>query len=149
MRPAIILPAWDDITFCGSAVYLEAGGEPFVGKLGVAYVICRRDDANPNDPGLDDVLLKPWQFSAFNTEHAPRARLQNVMIARPPSLAWWDSMKAAAAAIFELLPDPTGGATHYLNEAVTRQIRKDGTLPPWFDEAKVTARIARHTFLKL
>jgi len=54
-----------------------------------------------------------------------------------------------------LLPDPVGGATHYLNEAVTKKIRK-GTFPAWaadpndptkIHEAKVTTRIGRHTFL--
>jgi spore germination cell wall hydrolase CwlJ-like protein len=142
---APILPLLDDLTLLAATVYMESGGEPFEGKLAVAWVIVNRDATGP-DPGLDDVILRPWAFSAWNTDHRARAALQTAMNERP--VAWVESMKAAAAALFGLVPDPTNGATHYLNEALTRTIR-GGTLPDWFDADKVTARLGQHTFLRL
>ena len=141
----MILPILDDLTLLAATVYMEAGAESFEGKLAVAHVVMNRDASSP-DPGLDDVVLKPWQFSAWNTDHRARATLQTVMNDRPT--AWIESMKAAAAALFNLLPDPTAGATFYLNEALTRKLRKDGSLPDWFNEERVTVRIGRHTFLR-
>jgi len=59
-----------------------------------------------------------------------------------------ESYKAGCSAYFHFLEDPTHGSTHYLNEEMTRKLR-GGSLPGWFEEAKVMARIGRHTFLKL
>ena len=57
--------------------------------------------------------------------------------------------KAAAGALWDLTADPTAGADHYLNVELTKKIRPDHGLPSWFDPAKVTVVLSRHTFLKL
>jgi spore germination cell wall hydrolase CwlJ-like protein len=67
------------------------------------------------------------------------------MLSGSPS--WLESMKAAAAALFDLLPDPTNGATHYLNPETV--LRVAGKMPSWYDPAKITTRIGRHEFLRL
>lgn len=123
-----------------ATIYMEAAGEPAEGKLAVAYAILNRAAAERKT--VSDVVLQPWHFSAWNTDSPTRLRLDTV-----DERAWAECAAAFAAAAVDRVPDPTRGATHYLNEDVTRKIR-GGTLPAWFDEAKVTARIGRHTFLK-
>jgi len=127
----------DEIYFLVFTVVQEAGGEPFEGKLGIAYVVMNRGGS------IIDTVLRGYQFSCWNTESPTRLNIDTI-----PNEVLMESCKAASAAFFKLVPDPTKGATHYLNEEITKRIR-GGTLPGWFDEKKVTARIGRHTFLKL
>jgi spore germination cell wall hydrolase CwlJ-like protein len=127
----------DEIYFLVLTVIMEAGGEPFDGKVGVGYTIMNRGGS------VTDTVFRAYQFSAWNTDSPTRMNLDII-----PDIILMESYKAAVAAYFKLLPDPTNGATHYLNEEVTKKIR-GGTLPGWFDESKVTARIGKHTFLKL
>jgi len=127
----------DEIYLLVLTVVMEAGGEPIEGKLGVAYVIINRGDSIP------DTIFRSYQFSCWNTDSPTRMNLDII-----PNLVLMEAYKAAVAAYFKLVDDPTKGATHYLNEEITRKMR-GGTLPSWFDESKVTTRIGKHTFLKL
>lgn len=107
-------------------VQTEAGGEPFEGKLAVAYVaVNRAETLAGNSHPLQTVLTQPKQFK-LNT------RL-------PVSEA---SYLAARMALNHLQPDPTHGADHFLNPSVK-------PVPEWYDEQYVTITIGRHTFLKL
>ena len=126
----------DDLYFLALTVSMEAGGESYEGKLGVAYAIVNRGQP------IIDTVLRSYQFSAWNTDSPTRMQINET-----PLWAMRDCYKAACAAYFRLTKDPTAGATHYLNEEITRKMR-GGALPRWYDEAKVTARIGRHTFLK-
>ena len=128
----------DELYLLAITVAMEAGGEPEAGQLAVAYVIVNRDG------GVSDAIFKPWQFSAWNTDSPARMNLDLV-----PDATFRQCYRTAGAAYFGLLPDPSGGATHYLNEEATKKARPTGDLPAWFDEAKVTARIGRHTFLRI
>lgn len=122
-------------------VYQEAGGEPFEGQLAVANVIVNRMGTKNT---AVDVVLSPFQFSCWNTDSRTRAALDTL-----DAVAWERSLAAAAGALYRGvlgLVDPTKGATHYLNEAVV--LKAAGKLPSWFNEANVTARIGRHTFLR-
>jgi spore germination cell wall hydrolase CwlJ-like protein len=139
----MILPIFDDLTLIAATVCMEAGNQSFTGKVAVAYVILNRDRLTDSE-GVDDVVLAPWQFSAWNTDNRNRARLQDTMRNNPA--LWSECMKATAAALWEFVPDPTHGATMYLNPVVTKKIR-GGTLPDWYDAAKVTAVIGDHEFL--
>lgn len=131
-RDELLLMVW--------TIVQEAGGETYLGKLAVAWTVMNR--VHNRSQSIPDVIFAPWQFSAWNTDSLTRRTLDTV---DPKVLR--DSWKAAAAAYFGLQTDPTLGATHYLNEEVTRRIR-GGSLPSWFDGTKVTARIGRHTFLR-
>jgi hypothetical protein len=131
----------DDLYFMALTVLMEAGGEIPLGKLAVAWAIHNRC-VNQNI-SVTDACLRAKQFSAWNTDSPTRMNLDSAEMA-----PWRESYKAACSAYFELGPDPTNGADHYLNEELTKKIN-NGQLPSWFDEAKVTARIQRHTFLKL
>lgn len=150
---------WDVLTLISACCFLEAQGEPEEGILGVAWVIRRR--AVDWNLGWHKAILGPEglaygdghpfePFSAFGDDYRLRARAR-LGAAENTEPFWY----AAACALWKLLPDPVGGATHYLNEAVTKKIRK-GTFPAWaadpndptkIHEAKVTTRIGRHTFL--
>ena len=136
-------PVVDDLQWLAMTVWQEAAAEPFEGKLAVAYTVVTRSSLSQQS--ISDTVLKPLQYSAWNSDSPTKMRLDEL---DPSSAAWQDSYKATCAAVFRLLPDPTNGADHYLNEELTRKIR-GGSLPGWFEEIRVTARIGRHTFLKL
>lgn len=128
----IALEFRDRLHLMALTIAMEAGGEPYLGKLAVACVIQHR-------PGsVTDVIFAPLQFSAWNTKSPTRMNLDTLDID-----TYRECYKAACAAFFDLSDDPTNGATHYLNP--------DGVsaLPDWYDESKVTARINHHVFLKL
>jgi hypothetical protein len=127
----------DELYFLAVTVAMEAGGEAYDGKQGVAFAIVNR-------PGsITDIVLKAYQFSAWNTDSNTRMNIDTI-----PDAVYKECYKAAVGAYFKIVEDLTKGATHYLNEELTKQLR-GGTLPGWFSEDKVTIRIGKHTFLKL
>lgn len=132
----------DDLTWLTVTVYMEAGGEPWEGKLAVAHSILNR--ARARKESVTDVVFRPWQFSAWNTDSPTRMRLDAI-----DPLAWASCYFAAAAAAGGFEPDPTFGATHYLNEAAARAARPGRALPAWVDPAKRTVTIGRHSFYRL
>lgn len=143
---------WDELTLLAATVALEAAGEPAEGQLAVAYVAMNRVRAwerplhqvilGPDGQAYDDG--RPYEaWSCWNDSERIRARARLTTLgAFPP--AW----RAAAASLWQLADDPSGGATFYLNVALTRKIRPAHDLPSWFDAAKVTVVIGRHTFVK-
>jgi len=153
--PGFVLPRPpDDLAWLALTVRMEAGGEAWAGKLAVAYVIVHR--AQRTKASIADTVLKPWQFSAWNTQEATRGLLDTI----PPEL-WTHCYAAACAAAFGLVEDPSKGATHYLNPVATATLRQakrltpypawatDPTDPRQLDEAKITARIDHHVFLRV
>jgi spore germination cell wall hydrolase CwlJ-like protein len=143
--------SWPTMVLYAAVVLLEAEGEPDEGQLGVAWVVRNRVDRRwpahasvPEVEVLNGVLLAPYAFSCLLPAYAPQrqARLTGMDPHR-----WEMAWKWTAAAWWRLLPDPTSGASHYLNEAVTRAGRPKHDLPTWFEEDKIVARIGRHTFL--
>jgi len=131
----------DAITWGTLTLYQECAQESPLGKLAVAYVIMNR--SNKWNRPVSDIVLDKYQFSCWNTESGTRLFLDTIS-----SSAWRECHKAFVTAYYAILPDPTNGATHYLNEKLTRKIR-GGTLPAWFKEANVTLREGLHTFLKV
>ena len=149
---SVLLPAppatdpsdWPGLVVMAATVLLEAEGEPDEGKLAVACVIRTRMDTRQRSAA--SICLQARQFSCWNVETMERARTR---LWAPDPAMWERCWRASAGAYWRMLPDPTRGASHYLNEALTRQGRPDGHLPSWFDEGQVTARIGQHTFLRL
>ena len=63
----------------------------------------------------------------------------------PNDPSYRDAARIADAVLSDQMPDPTSGATHFLNPVVVRQ-RRGGSLPAWAsDEGQP---IGRHTFFK-
>lgn len=141
MTTDIVHDLRDEIYFLTITLVMEAGGEPYEGILAVAYVISNR--AKTSKASIIDTVLRAFQFSAWNTESGTRLNLDT--IARE---TFFQCYKAACSGYFTLSDDPSKGATHYLNEELTRKIR-GGNLPGWADPNKITAKIGNHTFYKV
>ena len=125
-----------------ATVAMEAEGETYKGKLGVAYVIMNRVRRRVPFKSVSDVVLDPYDFSAWNTKGGRQLALDTIAYSM-----WRDAEKAAASAYYEIEKDPTLGADHYLNVELTRRLR-GGTLPAWLLVMKRTVKIGLHTFYK-
>ncbi len=125
-----------------ATVAMEAESEPYKGKLAVAYVIVNRSRRRVPFKSISDVVLDPYDFSAWNTKGGRQLALDTI-----PTRVWQDSEKAAASAYYGIERDPTRGADHYLNVELTRKLR-GGTLPTWLPAMKRTTKIGLHTFYK-
>jgi hypothetical protein len=115
-------------------LYGEAGGEGPQGLLAAAHVVLNRARLAGKSP--EDVVTAPGQFEAYGNE-ATRARL---MALKPEQYA--AAQQALQAAASGQAPDPTGGATHYLNPQLQAQLGRQQ--PAWATgEGK---RIGQHVF---
>ena len=135
-----IITKEQELFLVSTTVAMEAEGEPYRGKLAVAYVIFNR--ASSTNKSVISVIFSPYAFSAWNN-HGGRQRVLDHISDK----VWKDSEKAASSSYYHLEPDPTLGATHYLNIPLTKKIR-GGTLPVWVSRLKKTAVIDKHTFFK-
>jgi spore germination cell wall hydrolase CwlJ-like protein len=145
---------WDELTLLTATIFLEAEGEPEEGQLAVGWVVMNRlrlwrlTDVHTVILGPDRRAWgdqRPFEvFSCWNDDYRQRAEAR-LAAAQDASLepAW----RAAASAFWALRADPAGGATFYLNRPLTLRIR-GGSLPSWYDPAKVTVVIGRHEFLR-
>lgn len=134
---------WDALTLDAATIFLEAEGEPEDGQIAVGYVIHTRVVRWKQT--VPAVILAKWQFSCWNEDYRRRAEARLAAIAHDTEPFW----RAAASTFWALVPDPSKGATHYLNPDATRAARPNHDLPDWYDETKVTATIGRHVFLNL
>lgn len=128
------------ITLLAVNVWAEARGEPYKGKLAVAYNVMNRVGDKRWPDSVSDVIFQAWQFSWTNPGDPNRMKLDEIDWDDP---AFVEAHKAASAAYYKLVPDPTAGANHYLNVKVVK------TLPGWYDKGKVVATIGSHEFLRL
>jgi len=120
-------------------LWAEARGEGALGQLAVLWVIYNR--ALKNNASMKHEVLRPLQFSSFNSNDPNRAKL---MTAYSDDPAGW----AAAEAVCVLFDskatvDVTLGATHYYNPSVVQPKWGEGH-PEW--EHCIT--IGRHSFGK-
>ena len=118
----------------------EARGQPVRGIEAVAAVIVNRVRAAERRGGFwwgDSVVAvcrKPYQFSCWNVNDPNRAKLLAVTPADP---MFATCLRVARRAVAGLLPDPTGGATHY---------HATGLHPDWAAGHCPSAEIGRHVF---
>jgi len=117
-------------------VAFEAPGEPDIGKAAVAHVILNRKKNHRWGDTVKDVVMKPWQFEPWMTR---RKEIKNLS---PDDPRYQKAGRIADAVLAGDLPDPTAGATHFLNPTVVRKRR--GSLPSWARGEGVS--IGRHTF---
>ena len=115
----------------------EAPGEPDVGKAAVAHVILNRKKTHRWGDTVKDVVMKPWQFEPWMTR---RKEMENLS---PDDPRYRKAGRIADAVLAGDVPDPTAGATHFLNPKIVRQ-RRGGSLPSWAHGEGVS--IGRHTF---
>jgi N-acetylmuramoyl-L-alanine amidase len=99
------------IRIAAETVWGEARGEPWLGKVAVAWVIRNRVE-QPAWWGRDiiGVCTKPWQFSCRNANDPNSEKLAKVSDDDP---VFMDCRDAVEAAFLGTEPDPTKGASHY------------------------------------
>ena len=118
-------------------IAFEASGEPEEGKAAVAYVILNRKMSGRWGDNIKDVVTHPWQFEPWMTRRREMERLS------PNDPRYQSAAQIADAVLSGQRPDPTAGATHFLNPTIVRQ-RQGGSLPSW---ARGEGQpIGRHTF---
>ena len=115
----------------------EAASEGPQGEAAVAHVILNRVAAGTYGKTAADVVMAPGQFEPWST------RSKELMAIQPTSPGYRDAADIVDMAIDGEVPDPTGGATHFLNPAIVRQ-RRGGSLPGWAQQPIAT--IGNHTF---
>ena len=121
----------------------EARGESLAGQIAVAWTIRNRVfDGKAKSwwgEGYDGVCLKPWQFSCWNKNDPNYAYLSGV---KPiPGAQYVQALNAADQVMAGIVPDPTGGATHYYATTMPKP-------PTWTKGAKQTLKLGQHVFFK-
>jgi len=120
-----------------TTVKQEAEGEPYAGKLAVAWVIRNRMAAQFfSDGTVSGTVLRPAQFSGWNTGSTERVRCIRIDPSESQAdadcvRAWFESAGGE---------DPTNGAVQYYNPALAA--------PSWVVAFDETAVIGQHRFMK-
>src|SRR4029079_16531682 len=118
-------------------IAFEAADESDEGKAAVAHVILNRKRSGRWGDDIKDVVTRPWQFEPWMTRRKEMEKLS------PHDPRYQNAARIADAVLTGQTPDPTAGATHFLNPTVVRQ-RRGGSLPSWArGEGQA---IGRHTF---
>lgn len=118
-------------------IAFEASGEPEEGKSAVAHVILNRTLSGRWGDSIKDVVTRPWQFEPWMT------RRREIQKLSPSDPRYESAARIADAVLAGEMPDPTAGATHFLNPIIVRQ-RRGGSLPAWAHGNPHP--IGRHTF---
>jgi hypothetical protein len=118
-------------------IAFEASGEPEEGKSAVAHVILNRTLSGRWGDSIKDVVTRPWQFEPWMT------RRREIQKLSPSDPRYEGAARIADAVLAGEMPDPTAGATHFLNPIIVRQ-RRGGSLPAWAHGNPHP--IGRHTF---
>ena len=130
-------PDDDERDYLIKTIAFEAPDESDEGKAAVAHVILNRKRNGRWGDNIKDVVTRPWQFEPWMTRRKEMEKLS------PHDPRYQNAARIADAVLTGQMPDPTAGATHFLNPTVVRQ-RRDGSLPSW---ARGEGQpIGRHTF---
>ena len=138
--PAAGGPTEEAVDTLARTLWGEARGEPVRGIEAVAAVVVNRVRRAERRGGhwwggsIVAVCRKPYQFSCWNANDPNRAKLLAVTAADP---VFATCLRVARRAVAGLLPDPTGGATHY---------HRLGLHPSWATGHSPCAEIGRHLF---
>ena len=129
----------EDRDYMIRTIVFEAAGEPEEGKIAVAYVILNRIKSGGWGATIKDVVTSPWQFEPWMTKRADMEKLS------PGDPRYLDAAQIADAVLVGQMPDPTAGATYFLNPTVVRE-RRGGSLPAWAQGEGQS--IGHHTFYR-
>ena len=127
----------DDREVLARTLMAEAGNQGPLGMLAAGSVIMNRARTPGYGNGVQGVILKPGQFSPWNsvTGYAGGEQGQNMAAIRPTSEAY----SVADRLLSGQYEDPTGGATHFYNP--------DISTPSWGQSAGGDwTRIGAHVF---
>jgi spore germination cell wall hydrolase CwlJ-like protein len=129
-----------DLEILARTIEAEAGGESKKGKLAVGAVILNRASQNRYGNDIKSVILKPAQFSPWNsyTGYAGGEQGKEMLTEKTkPSKAAYEIAEKLLSGDYE---DPTRGATHFVNPKISK--------PNWYDDFKShgTTKIGKHEF---
>jgi conjugal transfer mating pair stabilization protein TraG len=127
----------EDRDYLIRTVVFEAANEPSLGKAAVAHVVLNRKKSGRWGHQIKKIVTQPWQFEPWMTW---RREIENLS---PDDPRYRRAARIADAVLGGEIPDPTSGATHFLNGAIVRQ-RGGGSLPRWAHGEGLV--IGRHTF---
>lgn len=125
-----------DLDLAARVLHMEAGNQGPEGLAAVAHVI--RNRANLTGRSLSEVVSQPGQFEPFAT------RRDQINALRPEQYA--DARRVIEGVVAGQIPDPTRGATHFLNPELVAQ--RGGQRPAWAPEGQGT-RIGAHEFFSI
>ena len=126
-----------EIDLLARTIYGEARGEGENGMQAVANVIMNRVNSGRwYGKTIEEVVLKPYQFSCWN-EKDPNRRV--IMEVTEQNAVFKKAKDIARRAAEDTLPDTTGGATHYHAASIT---------PYWAGEMAQTVKIGNHIFYR-
>ena len=117
-------------------VVQEASNQPYEGQVGVAEVIQRRAGTKfMSDGTIVGTVLRPYQFSGWNTQDPNRVRVARMLDDDPVYLqclaAWRDALGGVS-----VVP----GAVFYYNASIVP------TPPTWASTDKLVRIIGAHSF---
>lgn len=116
----------------------EAANQPDEGQAAVAHVVMNRVKAGRyGGKDIPGVVLAKNQFEPWST------RAKELWAIPPDSPAYQRAAAIVDGVLTGQAPDPTGGATHFLEPDIVRQ-RRGGTLPAW--ASGEGQRIGSHLF---
>ena len=139
-RPGSISPKnMSDREILALTLEAEASGEGMDGMIAAGSVIRNRVELGNYGKGYHGVIMRPGQFSAWNTATGYAKGEGGVDMSR--KRASKKALAAADAVLSDSHKDPTGGATHYYNP--------DEATPDWAPKNKATwLTLGNHLFGK-
>lgn len=115
----------------------EAGDQSPIGQAAVAHVIANRVQNGSWGNSPSDVVQARGQFEPWQT------RRRELMGISPRSTQYQQIGQIVDGVNSGQIPDPTGGATHFLDPNIVKA-RRGGTLPSWAQGP--TVAIGAHNF---
>jgi hypothetical protein len=114
----------DDRDYLIRTIAFEASGEPAIAKIAVAYVVLNRKKSGRWGDTIKAVVTHTGQFEPWTTK---RSEIEGLS---PDDPRYQSAAIIADAVLSGQTPDPTAGATHFLNPTIVRE-RRGGELPSW------------------
>jgi RHS repeat-associated protein len=110
----------DQIFLVARLIYGEAAGQPYIGKIGIAWVVRNRIAKRSREFGLNlqQVVTRRWAFEAV-TRNSPRYQesAQGLALSGLEKSEFVASLAAAELVLNGNVVDPTGGALWYMTPA--------------------------------
>jgi spore germination cell wall hydrolase CwlJ-like protein len=114
----------DERDYLIRTIAFEASDETEVAKVAVAYVVLNRKKGGIWGDSIKAVVTHPGQFEPWMTR---RREIEALSLNDP---RYQSAAIIADAVLSGQTPDPTAGATHFLNPSIVRE-RRGGSLPSW------------------
>ena len=129
----------DDKILLARAIFAEAAGELYSGKVAVGWVVRNRVESKKFPNTYWGVIFQRAQFSGVNSKLWKLTYDLKKMTPYQLSM-WQDCLKIAQDVIEGRVSDPTNGSDHYYNPSLVSL--------SWAKKMKLTVMIGNHLFLK-